>query len=126
MAIPHNGGVDGATVHTNLQRVVGLGYKYHGHGTRTQAFTNVPLGQQLLYVPLNLFGLFGVGAVGAQFGSGAPGMRSMRCSMPQRGGSPSGTSYGNTSWNSCKRDIKGEGTFLNVLVKEISPLHMRT
>ena len=64
MAIPHRDGVDGAAVLAKSQRVVSLGYKYDGHDTWTQAFTNVPLGQQLLYVPLNLFGLIGVGVVG--------------------------------------------------------------
>ena len=62
----------------------------------------------------------------ARFGSGAPGMRSMRCSMPRSGGRPGGSSSGNTSSNSYKRDIKDGGMFVNVLVVSLGPLHMST
>ena len=68
----------------------------------------------------------GLTRYGALFGSGAPGMRSIRCSMPHRGGRPGGSSSGKTSWNSCKREDNTKGRLWEVLVFGASSLHTRT
>ena len=68
----------------------------------------------------------GLTRYGALFGSGTPGMRSIRCSMPRSGGRPGGSSSGKTSWNSYKRDWNTKGNSWDVLVVGSPSLHMRT
>ena len=63
---------------------------------------------------------------GALFGRGAPGMRSIWCSMPHRGGRPGGSSSGKTSWNSCKRYLNTKSSSWEVLVFGSPSLHTRT
>ena len=68
----------------------------------------------------------GLTRYGALFGSGAPGTRSMRCSIPRSGGRPGGSSSGKTSENSCNNLDNTKGGGGEVLVGLASPLHRST
>src|SRR6187399_305154 len=63
----------------------------------------------------------GLTRYGALFGSGAPGTRSMRCSIPRSGGRPGGSSSGKTSENSCNNLDNTKGGGGEVLVGLASP-----
>jgi hypothetical protein len=64
VSIADRDGIDGTTIHAHPLSVIRLRYEYNGNRTRAQAFANIPFGEEMLYLSVDLLGLFGVGAVG--------------------------------------------------------------
>ena len=64
MAITDGNGIDGSTIHTHPLRLIRFRHKNDENGTRAKAFADVPFGEEILNLAVDLLGLFRVGAVG--------------------------------------------------------------
>ena len=111
MPITNGDSIDGSTIGSHAKTTILLGHKYNRNGTRASAFTYMAILDELLYLPMDLLSFFGVDAVGRR----APGMRSILCSMPRRGGRPGGSSSGKTSSNCYNKLENTRGRGLGVL-----------
>ena len=57
--------IDTSTIRAQANTTITLWHKNDRDGTRAQTFTHMSMVYEMLYLPLNFFGFFGVDAVGS-------------------------------------------------------------
>ena len=62
--IANGDSIDRSTIGAHAKATVTFGHKDDRYGTRAQTFTHMTMVYEMLYLPLNFFGFFGVDAVG--------------------------------------------------------------